>query len=70
MPDTRTPAERIAAVQRHGAPIADDTRTRATALLEDLLAAAARHGVGLADFDWVADLPGACVDVMAPRDQA
>lgn len=68
MPDSRTPAERIVAVQRHGT-ISDETRTRATALLEDMLAAAERHGVTLADFDWVADLPGACLDVMASRDR-
>lgn len=64
--DTRTPAERIAAVRRRG-PISDEQREAATALLMDLLAAAGRHGFTLADFDWIADLPGCCLDVTLPR---
>jgi hypothetical protein len=59
----RTPAEAIAAVHRHGPPISVEQRQAATALLEDLLAAAARHSVTLEDFAFVADLPGACVDL-------
>ena len=62
----RTPADRIAAVNRAGA-IAAEERAAATALLIDLLAAAARHGVTLDDLDWVTDLPGACLDVTAAR---
>jgi len=62
--DTRTTADRIAAVERGGGPITDQQRADATALLDDLLAAAERHGVTLADLDWTVDLPGACVDVI------
>ncbi|MDX2948879.1 hypothetical protein [Streptomyces caniscabiei] len=64
MPDTRTPAERIAAVHRYGDPITAEQRAAATALLTDLLDAAARHGFTLADFDAVVDLPGGCIDVV------
>ncbi|MEU5852501.1 hypothetical protein [Saccharopolyspora shandongensis] len=61
----RTTADRIAAVERYGDPILTDRqRAAATALLDDLLAAAGRHGVTLADLDWVTDLPGVCVDVI------
>lgn len=56
-------AARIAAVTRHGLPATDEQRAQATALLTDLLAAAARHGITLDDFDQVADLPGACLDI-------
>lgn len=59
----RTTADRIAAVQRHGDPITDQQRADARLLLESLLLAAELRGVTLDDFDWVADLPGACVDV-------
>lgn len=60
-------AARIAAVRR-ATPFNDSERDRARLLLADLLAAADRHGVTLADFDWVADLPGACVDVIRQHD--
>jgi hypothetical protein len=56
-------ADRIAAVRR-ATPPTEGERDRARLLLADLLAAADRHGVTLADFDWVADLPGACIDVI------
>jgi hypothetical protein len=59
----RTPADRIAAVQRGGSPVTDKQRADATTLLAELLAAAERHGVTIDDWDWVADLPGACLDV-------
>jgi hypothetical protein len=29
--------------------------------------AAAKHGVTLDDFDWAADLPGACLDVIRAK---
>lgn len=45
MPESRTPADRVAAVHRHGDPVTADQRARATALLTDLLAAADGHGV-------------------------
>jgi hypothetical protein len=67
MPDSRTPAERVAAVHRHG-PVSDSARAAATALLTDLLAAAAKHGVTLTDFDFVVDLPGACIDVVLAKE--
>lgn len=60
-----TPAERVAAVYRFGTPAGPAVTAEAVALLEALLAAAAGHGVTLADFDWVIDLPGGCLDVMA-----
>lgn len=65
----RTPADRIAAVRR-ATPPTPEQQHAATALLVDLLAAASAHGVTLDDFDWVADLPGACYDVaFAKRDR-
>ncbi|MFB7225629.1 hypothetical protein [Streptomyces sp. NPDC056227] len=67
MTDTRTPDERIADVQRHGHPITPQQRYDAAALLRDLLATAARHGVTLADFDGVVDLPGGCLDAVVAR---
>jgi len=38
-------------------------------LLDAMLAAAEDHGVSLSHFDEVADLPGACLDVVAARDR-
>ena len=67
MTDTRTPADRVAAVHRHGDPITAEQRAAATELLDDLLAAAARHGVTLSDFDSVVDLPGGCLDVVLAK---
>jgi hypothetical protein len=66
--DSRSPAERVAAVHRHGAPVTDQQRAAATALLTDLLTAAGTHGITLADFDWVSDLPAACLDVVRAKD--
>lgn len=65
--DTRTPADHVAAVRRHGAPVTDRQRADATALLEDLLTAAAQHGVTLDDLGWVVDLPGACLDIIRAK---
>jgi hypothetical protein len=67
--DARTTADRIAAVERHGGPITNQQRGNACALLDDLLAAARRHGVTLADLDWITDLPGTCVDVILAQAQ-
>lgn len=66
MTATYTLADRIAAVSRATAPT-EEQAAAAEALLADMLAAAARHGVTLADLDWVTDLPGACVDVVKSR---
>ena len=63
----RTPADPIAAVERHGDPITAQQRDDAAALLADLLAAAERHGVTLDDFDWTVDLPGGCMDVITAK---
>jgi hypothetical protein len=62
------PAARIGTVRRYGAPLTEEQRTEATALLTDLLTAAGFYGVDLADFDGVVDLPGACVDALVDRD--
>lgn len=67
MPDTRTPADRVAAIHRYGDPVTEQQRDAATALLADLLAAAEKHGVTLADLDHAVDLPGACVDVILAK---
>lgn len=66
LPDTRTPAERIAAVHR-ATPATDHQRAAAEQLLTDMLTAAEQHGVTLADLDWVGDLPGICLDVVTRR---
>ncbi|MGW4623441.1 hypothetical protein [Streptomyces sp. NPDC004592] len=63
----RTLAERVDAIHRHGDPITPEQRTAATALLEDILAAAGKHGVTLDDFDWTIDLPGGCLDVLLAK---
>ncbi|KAB7643568.1 hypothetical protein [Polymorphobacter fuscus] len=60
----RSTGERVAAIQRGGGPVTDTERNAATRLLDALLDAAAEHGASLDDFDWVADLPGACLDVI------
>lgn len=62
-----TPAERVAAVHRCGTPAGPTVVAEAVALLESLLSAAAAHGVTLADFDAVVDLPGGCLDVMVGK---
>lgn len=64
---TGTPAERVAAVHRYGTPAGPEVTAQAVALLEALLAAAADHGVTLADFDAAVDLPGVCLDVVAGK---
>ncbi|MEU3432336.1 hypothetical protein [Streptomyces sp. NPDC006863] len=62
-----TPADRVAAIHRYGTPAGPVVTAEAVALLESLLAAAAAHGVTLADFDAVIDLPGGCLDVMVSK---
>jgi hypothetical protein len=64
---TRTPAEAIAAVHRHGPAISPEVRAKALELLRDMLAAAAQHGIGLGDFDNVCDIAGGCVDVVVAK---
>jgi hypothetical protein len=63
----RTLAERVAAVHRHGDPVTPEQRAAAEQLLADMLKAAGLHGVTIDDFDWVADLPGACLDVVLAK---
>ena len=65
---SRDPAVRIASLHRYGEPITEQQRADARALLTDLLAAAEKYGVTLADFDGAIDLPGGCVDVITDRD--
>ncbi|MFE7620175.1 hypothetical protein [Streptomyces sp. NPDC057496] len=65
--DARTLFDRIAAVERGGSPITPEQRAAAERLLVDMLQAAARHGVTLADLDWTVDLPGGCLDVIRAR---
>ncbi|QKV94713.1 hypothetical protein HUT19_25620 [Streptomyces sp. NA02950] len=67
MADNRSPADRVAAVHRYGDPITGGQHAAATALLEALLRAAEHHGVTLADFDAVVDLPGGCLDVVRAK---
>ena len=67
MPDTRTLADRIAAVRRGGDPVTAEQRAAAEALLTDMLAAAERHGVTLRDLDFVVDLPGGCLDAIRAK---
>ncbi|MFF3998572.1 hypothetical protein ACFYX8_35350 [Streptomyces cyaneofuscatus] len=57
----------MAAIHRYGTPAGPVVEARAVALLESLLATAAAHGVTLADFDTVIDLPGGCLDVMVGK---
>jgi hypothetical protein len=63
----RTLAERVAAIERGGDPVTEDQQDAATALLADLLTAAARHGITLDDFDWTVDLPGGCLNVILSK---
>ncbi|KJY26434.1 hypothetical protein [Streptomyces sp. NRRL S-495] len=58
---------RIAEVQRGGDPITTQQRIDAAALLDDLLAAAAKHDITLDDLDWTIDLPGGCIDVITAK---
>ncbi|MDV9195538.1 hypothetical protein [Streptomyces sp. Wh19] len=59
----RSTGERVTAVKRGGKPVTDTEHEAATRLLDTLLDAASEHGVSLHDFDFVTDLPGACLDV-------
>ncbi|MFI0914326.1 hypothetical protein [Streptomyces abikoensis] len=60
----RSTGERVAAVERFGRPATDDELTAATRLLDAMLDAAEAQGCTLGTFDWVADLPGACLDAI------
>jgi hypothetical protein len=68
VPDTRTLADRLALIERGGRPITFQQRYDAERLLSDLLAAAAKHGITLADFDSAIDLPAGCLDVIRAKD--
>ncbi|MCI0387044.1 hypothetical protein [Streptomyces sp. CNQ085] len=67
MPLSQNPADRIAAVHRHGGPITDAQRAAATALLSALVETIEAEGFTLADFDAVVDLPGGCLDVILSK---
>jgi hypothetical protein len=60
----RSTGERVAAVRSCGRPVTDEERAAATRLLDVMLDAADLHGVSLDAFDWVCDMPAACVDVV------
>lgn len=57
----RSTGERVDAVKRT-TPLTDSQHARATRLLDSILDAASAQGVTLDDFDWIADMPGVCVD--------
>ncbi|MEU2996869.1 hypothetical protein ABZ684_04730 [Streptomyces sp. NPDC006995] len=57
----------MAAIHRYGTPASPEVTAEAVVLLESLLAAATTHGVTLADFDAVIDLPGGCLDVTVSK---
>lgn len=63
----RSTGERITAIQRGGRPVTDAQHTAATRLLDVLLDAADTRGITLDDFDWVTNLPAACLDVIRTR---
>ncbi|MBD0692089.1 hypothetical protein [Streptomyces sp. CBMA123] len=64
----RTLTDRInEAAQRRPDPGTEQDKAAATALLADLLNAAAQHGITLDVFDWVTDLPGTCHRAVARR---
>ncbi|GAA2974109.1 hypothetical protein [Kitasatospora sp. NPDC006786] len=64
----RTLADRVnAAAERRLDQGTEQDKGAATALLADMLRAAAQHGVTLDVFDWVTDLPGTCYRAMARR---
>lgn len=60
----RTLADRISDIRRAGEPITAEQRAAAEQLLAAMLSGAEQHGATLDDFDWVADLPGTCLDVI------
>ncbi|WP_037603806.1 hypothetical protein [Streptacidiphilus rugosus] len=55
------------AAERHSTPSTEEDKAAATALLADMLQAAAKHGINLDAFDWVTDLPGGCYAAVAAR---
>jgi hypothetical protein len=66
----RHAAERVEAVRRGGdAHITGEQYADASRLLLALLQAAEPFGVTLADFDWVVDLPSACLDVTLAKNR-
>lgn len=61
--------DRIIAVECRGQPPTDAQLTEAHRLLVKLLHAAEPFGLKLKDFDWVVDLPAACVHVILSKDR-
>ncbi|WP_042387462.1 hypothetical protein [Streptacidiphilus melanogenes] len=61
-------ADRINDVaERRSTPRTEEEKAAATALLADMLQAAAQHGINLDAFDWVTDLPGGCLAAVASK---
>ncbi|WP_042391255.1 hypothetical protein [Streptacidiphilus melanogenes] len=61
-------ADRINDVsERRSTPGTEEEKAAATALLADMLQAAAQHGVSLDAFDWVTDLPGGCLAAVTSK---
>ncbi|SEK43757.1 hypothetical protein [Streptacidiphilus jiangxiensis] len=61
-------ADRINDVsERRTTPGTEEEKAAATALLADMLQAAAQHGINLDAFDWVTDLPGGCLAAIASK---
>lgn len=63
----RSTAARIADIRPTSDHITTQQRDDARRLLNALLQAAAPFGMTLGDFDWVIDLPGACVDIVLSK---
>lgn len=60
-----------AAAALHGTPKATaEQKATACSVLRDMLAGAAQHGLTLADFDALVDLPGAAIHAVIAKDRA
>ncbi|MFI8995692.1 hypothetical protein [Streptomyces sp. NPDC053542] len=63
--DRNNPADRICRIQRFGSTrVTPQQRAAAITLLRSLLRASSSHGITLADWDKVTDLPAACLGVI------
>ena len=61
-------ADRINDVsERRRTPGTEEEKAAATALLADMLQAAAQHGINLDALDWVTDLPGSCLAAVTSK---